>query len=235
MNVDLPTPKDLPPLLIVGAGKLGRAVGEAWEQQGGKVDRAVTSGQDWSPAGLVFEATAPNAAFDNLVRCAEAQVPVVTGTTGWLEELDRLRNRIQGTDSTVFWSTNFSPGVHALNLIAEQAAGIFAKIPGYNAHIREVHHIHKKDAPSGTAITLAQHARVGGWSETIPIHSEREGEVVGLHALAWDSVHDAVALQHEAKTRAGFAEGAVWALRWTWLQHQTGAFGLYTMTDLFQS
>ena len=125
--------------------------------------------------------------------------------------------------------------MHALNQIAQHAAGIFEKIPGYRAQIHEVHHIHNKDAPSGTAITLHQHAVQGGWSQALPIESKREGEEVGLHALAWDSVHDAVVLQHEAKSRLGFAEGTVWALRWTWQRHLERDFGLYTMTDLFQT
>ena len=99
--------------------------------------------------------------------------------------------------------------------------------------VREVHHVHKLDAPSGTAITLKQAAMTGGLSKGTPIRSERQGEVVGLHALAWESAHDSFVLQHEAKSRAGFAEGAVLALRWTWRQHQLGQHGLYTMNDLF--
>jgi 4-hydroxy-tetrahydrodipicolinate reductase len=109
-----------------------------------------------------------------------------------------------------------------------------AQLEGYTALIREVHHVNKLDAPSGTAITLKQTAMAGGLPEDTPIRSERQGEVVGLHALAWDSVHDSVVLQHEAKNRGGFAEGAVLALRWTWQQHLQGHHGLFTMTDLFK-
>ena len=235
MNADLPLPQSIPPLLVVGAGKLGSAVAEAWLNQGGSVQEAVSAGETWVPEGLVFEATAPGVAFENVLRCVHANVPVVTGTTGWLDRLDELEAAIASTKCTAFWSTNFSPGVHALNQIAQHAAGIFEKIPGYEAHIHEVHHVHKKDAPSGTAITLRQHAKQGGWSPELPIESKREGEVIGLHALAWDSVHDAVVLQHEAKSRLGFAEGAVWALRWTWQRHLKRDFGLYTMTDLFRT
>ena len=235
MNADLPLPQSIPPLLVVGAGKLGSAVAETWVNQGGSVQEAVSAGESWVPEGLVFEATAPGVAFENVLRCVHANVPVVTGTTGWLDRLDELEAAIASANCTAFWSTNFSPGVHALNQIAQHAAGIFEKIPGYEAHIHEVHHIHKKDAPSGTAITLQQHAKQGGWSAELPIESKREGEVIGLHALAWDSVHDAVVLQHEAKSRLGFAEGAVWALRWTWQRHLERDFGLYTMTDLFRT
>ena len=233
MNPELHRPSDLPPLLVVGAGKLGTAVAEAWERQGGSVAGRISAGQDWQPEGLVFEATAPEAALDNLLRCAEARVPVVTGTTGWLDRLGELKGRLEAQKSTAFYSTNFSPGVHALNLIAEHAAGVMSQLEGYTAHVREVHHIHKKDAPSGTALTLKRHVQQGGWTTPLDIESVREGEVVGLHALAWDSAHDSVVLHHEAKSRLGFAEGAVWALRWTWKRHREEAFGLYTMTDLF--
>ena len=235
MTAELPLPSDLPALTVVGAGKLGTAVAEAWERRGGSVAVRVTTGGAWEPQGMVFEATAPDAAVDNLTRCIEAHVPVVTGTTGWLERLDEVRDLALREGSTAFYSTNFSPGVHALNAIAKHAAGVFHQIPGYVPHIREVHHVHKKDAPSGTALTLAEHVTEGGWTRDLPIESVREGEVVGLHALAWDSAHDAVVLQHEAKSRAGFAEGAVWALCWTWKCHVERGFGLYTMTDLFHT
>ena len=235
MNAELPLPSSIPPLLVVGAGKLGSAVTKAWNNQGGTVRSSVNAGDAWTPQDLVFEATAPDAAFDNILRCVQANVPVVTGTTGWLHQLGDVEEALNSSNSTVFWSTNFSPGVHALNQIAQHAAGIFESIPGYEAHIREVHHVHKKDAPSGTALTLQSHAVAGGWSREMPIECRREGEVIGLHALAWDSVHDAVVLQHEAKSRLGFAEGAVWALRWTWQRHLERDFGLYTMTDLFRT
>ncbi|MDG1675508.1 MAG: dihydrodipicolinate reductase C-terminal domain-containing protein, partial [Flavobacteriales bacterium] len=173
MNPNLPRPSDLPPLLVVGAGKLGTAVAEAWELQGGTVASLISAGQEWQPEGLVFEATAPEAALDNLLRCADARVPVVTGTTGWFDRLGELEGRLQAAKSTAFYSTNFSPGVHALNLIAEHAAGIMSQLEGYTAHVREVHHIHKKDAPSGTALTLKHHVQQGGWTPPLDIESVR--------------------------------------------------------------
>lgn len=235
MSAELPSTQTIPPLLVVGAGKLGSAVAKAWINHGGTIRQAVSADETWVPEGLVFEATAPDSALDNVMRCVKANVPVVTGTTGWFDRLNELEAAVESAECAAFWSSNFSPGVHALNQIAEHAARIFSIIPGYQAHIHEVHHIHKKDAPSGTAITLHQHAIQGGWSQELPIESQREGEVIGLHALAWDSVHDAVVLQHEAKSRLGFAEGAVWALRWTWQRHLEREFGLYTMTDLFRT
>ena len=136
----------------------------------------MTAADAWEPQGLVFEATAPDAAVGNLARCIEAQVPVVTGTTGWLERLDEVRDLSLRADSTAFYSTNFSPGVHALNAIAKHAAGVFNQIPGYAPHIREVHHVHKKDAPSGTALTLAEHVTDGGWTRTCPSKAFARGK-----------------------------------------------------------
>ena len=234
MMIDLPNPSAIPGLTVIGNGKLGSAVAMAWERQGGEIARKVHQGEDWTPEGLVFEATAPEAALPNLLRCVDHGIPVVTGTTGWLHDLPLLKSHMGTKKSSVFWSTNFSPGVFALNAIAQYAAGVMAKLDNYEARISETHHIHKLDAPSGTALTLEQHVRLGGWSESISMTSKREGDVIGFHSLAWDSDHDSVVLHHKAKSRQGFAEGAVWALRWTWARHQQGNFGLYTMTDLFE-
>ena len=231
----LPLPSDLPAVTIVGAGKLGKAVAAVWEERGGSIAKLVTSGQTWEPKGLVFEATQPEAAAENLARCIRARIPVVTGTTGWLDQLPEMLDMSQKERSTVFYSTNFSPGIHALNAIAKHAVDIFGQIPGYQPRIQEVHHVEKKDAPSGTALTLAQLMKQRGWTQDMAIESIREGEVMGLHSLVWDSEHDAVVLQHEAKSRIGFAKGAVWALCWTWQRHAQAEFGLYTMTDLFET
>ena len=229
----LPLPSHMPPLAVVGAGKLGQAVARAWSDAGGTLGAQVQAGMAWSPEGIVFEATEPSAALDNLTRCIDAGVPVVTGTTGWHHDLDKVQVAAAEHGTTVFWSTNFSPGVHATNLIAKEAARVFALLEGYDASIHEVHHTHKKDAPSGTALTLKSHVKKGGWPHEVAVTSERTGDVVGLHTLAWNSVHDAVILQHETKSRQAFAEGAVLALRWTWAKHLADDHGVYTMTDLF--
>lgn len=233
--MNLPPPSDLPPLTLVGRGKLGTAVRQAWERAGGHVARAVGAGEAWEPSGVVFEATSPDAAAQNLLRCATRGVPVVTGTTGWFERLEDVERAAIAHGAVVFWSTNFSPGVHALNAIARHAAEVFGRLDGYTARITETHHVHKVDAPSGTALTLAQHVSLGNPASAPPIESIRQGDVIGLHALAWESDHDAVVLQHEAKTREGFALGAVTALRFAWAQHVESRAGVYTMNDLFST
>lgn len=233
MNASLPKPLDLPPLTMVGKGKLGQAVAKAWKDAGGKIAQEIRSGQPWTPQGMVFEATAPDAALPHLLRCLEHRVPVVTGTTGWLSHLSQVQEAAEDHHGTLFWSTNFSPAVHATHLIAREATRIMSKLEGYDASIQDVHHVQKKDAPSGTALTLQENVRQAGWTKDLPIESQRMGEVVGLHKLSWESDHDCVALQHEAKSRLGFAQGAVLALRWTWARHQGNLPGVYTMTDLF--
>ena len=179
MAIDLPSPSDLPPLMVVGAGKLGSAVAEhgpPWRHR----REAVNAGEPWSPEGLVFEATVPDAAFDHVRICVAHRVPVVTGTTGWLKRLDELKAAVDAAGSSAFWSTNFSPGVHALNLVAAHAASVFERIPGYRASIQEVHHVHKVDAPSGTALTLSEWVKRGGWSGDVAGDSVRGGRRGGF-------------------------------------------------------
>ena len=110
MTAKLPLPSGLPPLTVVGAGKLGTAVAKAWEQRGGSVAARVTAADTWEPQGLVFEATAPDAAVGNLTRCIEAQVPVVTGTTGWLERLDEVRDWPFARTARRFTAPTSAPG-----------------------------------------------------------------------------------------------------------------------------
>ena len=229
----LPLPFNMPPLEVVGAGKLGQAVARAWSDAGGTLGLQVQAGMAWSPEGIVFEATEPTAALGNLSRCIEAGVPVVTGTTGWHQDLDTVKTAASERGTSVFWSTNFSPGVHATNLIAQEAGRVFALLEGYDASIHEVHHTNKKDAPSGTALTLKSHMEQGGWHHPVAVSSERKGDVVGWHTLAWNSAHVAVVLQHKAKSRQGFVKGAIIALRWTWAKHLATDHGVYTITDLF--
>ena len=201
LSDSLPHPLVLLALTVVGAVKLGQSVAKAWKDAGGEIGREIRSGQSWTPQGMVFEATAPEAALPHLLRCLEHQVPVVTGTTGWLSHLPQVQQAAEDHHGTLFWSTNFSPAVHATHLIAREATRIMALLDGYEASIQDVHHVHKKDSPSGTALTLQENVLQAGWTKDLPIASQRMGEVVGLHKLSWESDHDCVALQHEAKSR----------------------------------
>ncbi len=153
-------------------------------------------------------------------------MPVVIGTTGWHERM----NELESSGGTVFHATNFSIGVHLLNQISSYMTRVMKQFPDYSPVIKDVHHIHKLDSPSGTAITLKNIVQENGADVTV--ESFREGEIVGIHELTWDSEVDVLALRHEAISRRGFALGAFQALLWLFEKHSDGKSGIYNMNDL---
>ena len=168
-----------------------------------------------------------------------AGVPVVSGTTGWLEHLPEIREACE-KGQTFFYASNFSLGVNIFFAVNKYLAGIMNHFPQYSVEIEEIHHIHKLDHPSGTAITLAEDI-IGqldakhSWSENMPVADDsihitarREGEIPGTHTVAYDSAVDTIRITHEAKNRKGFALGAVVAAEFT-----VGKKGFLTMQDLF--
>ena len=215
---------------IIGYGKLGAAVGEIAENNGWTIVARIKRGDKWTASGLgadiVFESLTPKNAVDNALKCIASNLPVVIGTTGWHDRLDELKE----AGGTVFHATNFSIGVHLLNEMSAYMTRIMKKFPEYSTQIKDVHHIHKLDAPSGTALTLRDIVRANGGETTI--NSEREGEIVGIHELSWNSEVDVLALRHEATSRQGFALGAFQALLWLSEKHANGASGIYNMNDL---
>lgn len=223
-------------LAIIGYGKLGKAIGEAWLRSGGEIVAKITSKDEWDVselgADVVVECTAPASAVANIERCVKAGVPVVTGTTGWLEELPRIERLAAEHDACVFYATNFSIGVHLTNKIAAQMTNILKSFEQYTPSITESHHIHKLDKPSGTAITLANVIKEAGAPENLDVESIREGEIIGTHELIWDSEIDTISLKHDAKNRLGFAEGAVKSLMWLHKKNQDGDSGVFTMNEL---
>ena len=215
---------------IIGYGKLGAAVAEVAENNGWTVVARVNKGDEWTASGLgadiVFESSTPHDAVNNALKCIAANLPVVIGTTGWHDRMEELK----GAGGTVFHATNFSIGVHLLNEMSAYMTRAMKKFPEYSAQIKDVHHIHKLDAPSGTALTLRDVIRANGGEATID--SVREGEIVGIHELSWNSEVDVLALRHEATSRQGFALGAFQALLWLSEKHAKGANGIYNMNDL---
>lgn len=198
-------------------------------------------------ADVAIEFTTPDSAWSNLKKCWEAGIPVVSGTTGWQTELvwDEI-NRCCAEGATLLWSPNFSIGLNVTQAASRLLAKIMSAFPEYNAHVHEIHHIHKKDHPSGSAIMLANGIvdecdRYQVWLEqtsgsvpgnALPVTHERIGEVPGVHEICWDSEGDTIILKHEAKNRKGFATGAVWAAEWL-VQSPKGH--LYTMKDVLNS
>ncbi|HLX77199.1 MAG TPA: dihydrodipicolinate reductase C-terminal domain-containing protein [Terriglobales bacterium] len=207
-------------LLILGRGKTGALVAEVARQRGHEA-RVLGSAENRNAAGLTAEAlrnvavvidfTTPQAVLDNIAGCARARKNIVVGTTGWYEQLSRIREVVAESGIGLLYASNFSVGVNVFFEIARAAAG--ALHHDYSGEIMERHHAQKKDAPSGTAVIIQKILREAGGQE-LEIVSLREGETVGLHEIVLDSHNDTIRLAHDAKSRRGFAEGAVRAAEW---------------------
>jgi len=222
---------------LVGVGKMGCEVAARAEARGHHVVWRLAGAENAAASGLtpervggadvVFEFTRPAAAPANLLRLAEAKARVVCGTTGWERELPRVREAFRSFGGALVHATNFSIGVRNFLQTAERAAELFGRA-GYAAYIVEEHHAEKRDAPSGTAKTLAGavERRMGG---TIPVTSVRAGTIPGTHRLVFESPEDEIELIHRARGRAGFARGAVWAA-----ERIAGRSGVYEFGELLE-
>jgi 4-hydroxy-tetrahydrodipicolinate reductase len=176
--------------------------------------------------GVVIDFTTPSAILDNIKACARAGKNMVVGTTGWYGEIPRVRELVNASGTGLVYAANFSVGVNLFFEIARTAAA--ALLHDYHGQIFERHHVHKKDAPSGTAVILQGIVRDSSGSE-LEITSFREGDVVGLHELVFDSPADRIYLCHDAKSRRGFAEGAVRAAEWV-----VGKKGFHDFKDIWR-
>ena len=193
-------------IAIIGYGKMGHIIEQIALNRGHEIVARIDVGDafDLKNADVAIEFTTPATARENVLRAWTQDVPVVCGTTGWdaqtlLDEDKRLHTR-----PMLVWKSNFSVGVNIFFDINRQLAQAMSEQPQYAPSIREIHHVHKLDAPSGTAKTLAE--QIG---RTAPIESVREGEVPGTHIVTWDSPEDTIIITHIAKGRQGFALGAV--------------------------
>jgi 4-hydroxy-tetrahydrodipicolinate reductase len=190
-------------------------------------------------ADVAIEFSAPAAAFDNYMACFAANVPVVAGTTGWLERMGEVKAICEKEGKTFFYASNYSIGVNLFFAVNRYLARLMNDFPAYDAHLSETHHIHKLDAPSGTAITLAEDLiaqidrktqwtlRETGDPADLVIRAIREDEVPGTHEIVYDSEVDYIRIEHHAKSRAGFALGATLAAEFT-----AGKKGFLGMNDL---
>lgn len=192
---------------------------------------------------VAIEFTTPSTAERNVRRCFAAGVPVVCGSTGWNAALPAMKAECDAGRGTLLWSSNFSVGVNIFMAINRRLAAIMNGFPQYRPHIVETHHIHKLDHPSGTAVTLAEEIveetdRITGWAEpeegrptaqdTLEVDHIRSGEVPGIHTIVWDSDVDSISITHSAKSREGFAMGAVLAAEWL-----AGRQGFHTISEVF--
>lgn len=223
-------------LAIVGLGRMGRAVEELAPARGFEIVARVGAAhsrdgdgitpQSLGGAQVAVEFTEPSAALPNIHAALAAGCPIVVGTTGWYASLPLVMNEVARVDGALLWAPNFSIGVHIFERIVEEAARLAASVPGFDAHIIETHHAAKKDAPSGTAAKLAQAARRGAGRE-VPITSVRIGSVPGTHELLLDAPFEQIRLEHVARDRRVFAEGALLAARWL-----VGRRGVFQMRDV---
>ncbi len=195
----------------------------------------------FASADVAIEFTNPAVAYENYLKAWKASVKVVSGTTAWLKNHgDDVRKACSEGGKTLFWASNFSVGVAIFSAVNKYLAKIMNEFPQYDVNMVETHHIHKLDAPSGTAITLAEQIveridRKNRWAlhETSPdvlrIDDVRRGEVPGIHSISYDSPADVITITHDAHSRQGFALGAVLAAEYT-AKHQ----GLLTIDDMFK-
>lgn len=217
-------------IALIGYGKMGKAIEQIALSRGHEIVAAVdrdTTVQIDSPefrsADVAIEFTMPSAAESNVRAALKQGVAVVSGTTGWAEGLKRIQSEMQ-PQNALLWSGNYSLGVNLFFAANRMIANMMTRFPQYTADITEVHHIHKLDHPSGTAIMAAEQIidaspSLTGWSEEptenkLLINHIRHAEVPGIHKITWESDIDSISLEHSAKSRIGFALGAVIAAEW---------------------
>ncbi len=231
-------------IALIGYGKMGHFIEQVARRRGHEIvciiDRDNTSdfrSPAFAQADVAIEFSTPATAEANIRAAWLADIPVVCGTTGW--NVQTLRDELcdeaeccQASRRALLWSSNFSVGVNIFFALNKRLAGLLADYPDYQPSITETHHIHKLDAPSGTAKTLAEDIerfkwQVSGTKLQVPIESIREGEVPGIHTVTWDSPVDTISITHSAKSREGFALGAVLAAEWL-----KGKTGWHTMDEV---
>ncbi len=203
-------------IALIGYGKMGHMIESLALKQGHAVVARIDKDRDeWDrliQTDVAIEFSTPMTAKDNILRAWKYHVPVVCGTTGW--GVEPLKTGIG--DYALIWSSNYSIGVNLLFTLNKELARLMARYPQYTPSIVETHHVHKLDKPSGTAKTLSEQilAVSDGQNAEVPIDSIREGEVPGIHTVTWDSEVDTLSLTHTAKSREGFALGALLAAEW---------------------
>jgi 4-hydroxy-tetrahydrodipicolinate reductase len=217
-------------LAIVGYGKMGRMMEQLAPEYGFTVHSHIDLNDDLKQAAgadAAVEFTTPDAVASNVEALAALRVPVVIGTTGWLASMDRVRAAVQKHGSAMVWSPNFSIGVNVFSRLVREAARLLADEPQYGAWAWEIHHHTKKDAPSGTLIKLVDDLKSGGYPRQIDTSSSRAGAHPGTHEIGFDSAADTITLRHTARSREGFARGALKAAQWI-----VGKKGVFEFQDV---
>jgi 4-hydroxy-tetrahydrodipicolinate reductase len=222
---------------LIGMGRMGRAIDALAAEHDctivSRLDRSRVAQEGISRdtlagADVAVEFSVPDAALGNATACLRAGVPVVIGTTGWLDQLDDLHATLRDTNGRALWSPNFSPGVQLMLALVEVAGRLFRHAPSFDAHLVETHHTAKLDAPSGTAIAVQARAE-RALGRAVPVTSIRAGSVPGTHQLLLDAPYESVTITHTARDRRVFADGALAAARWL---AATSRPGLHSMREV---
>jgi len=224
-------------IAIVGYGKMGRMIETAATARGIEVALKLDefnnahfegiTAQNFAGIDVAIDFSIPSAAVQNIVRIASLGVNLVVGTTGWQDQMEHVKNVVAGRGIGLVWSPNYSVGVNAFFRIVSEAAKLLASEPEYEAWAWEIHHSAKKDAPSGTLHKLIEDMRKAGYTRHVDHASNRAGTIAGTHEIGFDSPADTITLRHTARSREGFALGAVKAAEWI-----KGKKGFYEFGDI---
>ena len=236
-------------IALIGYGKMGKEIEQIALSRGHKIvlkvdinNASTYSVEELKKADVAIEFSTPEAAINNIYKCFEANVPVVVGTTGWLNKLDEVKQKCIEKGQTLFYTSNYSIGVNLFFQLNEYLAKIMNAYPDYNPKMEEIHHVQKLDSPSGTAISLANNIvekleRKLKWvnestseKNELEIISKRIDAIPGTHTVTYASDVDEISIVHTAHSRKGFALGAVIAAEWT--KEKKGVFG---MNDLMST
>ena len=231
-------------IALVGYGKMGKIIDEIATQRNheivARLNESPTS-ENLNNADVVIEFSNPEVAFNNIKTCLENNIPVICGTTGWLDQKPEIEKIAAENNTAFLYGSNFSLGVNLFFALNEKLANLMKNFPEYNVQLEEIHHTHKKDAPSGTAISLAEgiiknDQRFEGWKleetkeKELGIFAIREDEVPGTHSVFYKSSVDEIEIKHTAYSRNGFALGAVIAAEW--IKGKTGNFSMKDVLGL---
>jgi 4-hydroxy-tetrahydrodipicolinate reductase len=233
-------------IALLGYGKMGKEIEKIALERGHEIILKIDIESDWTKAkallataDVAIEFSTPQSTIQNIFHSFDVNVPVVVGTTGWMEQLDHVKEVCEKNNQTLFYASNFSIGVNLFFEINNKLALMMKKQDGYNVTMEEIHHTEKLDSPSGTALKLAEgiiekYGKKKSWvnkatndSEVLGIVSKRIDKVPGTHTVTWSSEIDDIELKHTAHNRKGFALGAVMAAEWVYDKR-----GVFTMHDM---
>ena len=228
-------------IALFGYGKMGKEIEQIALQRGHEIVLKINEGEqyDISIADIAIDFSVPNAALSNIVSCFRNNVPVISGTTGWLDDFDKAIDVCKENNGSFIYASNFSIGVNIFFELNKQLAKMMSSQEEYSINVEEIHHTKKLDTPSGTAITLAEgiinNTSKRDWqlketqvnAGTIPIEAKRILDVPGTHIISYESQIDSIEIKHTAHNRKGFALGAIIAAEWL-----NNKIGIYTMKDV---